>query len=162
MKRNLFGMSIVAMVGIVSIFCSCGNKGSLSQTQAVADSVVVESLGIDTVAAKEFIESMYKDLYEPFKLYDERRYEKTLLSKYFTKEAMQKFYVESDYEERDFFYCTDFLVNGSISGTASPDYGDEVVFRTIKPESDDWFLVTNIWDVIQTPVKVHLKVKSAD
>ena len=77
MKRNLFGMSIVAMVGIVSIFCSCGNKGSLSQTQAVADSVVVESLGIDTVAAKEFIESMYKDLYEPFKLYDERRYEKS-------------------------------------------------------------------------------------
>jgi hypothetical protein len=162
MKRYLFGMPIVAMVVMVSVICSCGNKVNVNQVVDAADSVAVESTGIDTVAAKEFIESMYKDLYEPFELYDERRYEKTLLSKYFTKEAMQKFYVESDYEERDFFYCTDFLVNGSISGTASPDYGDEVVFRTIKPESDDWFLVTNIWDVIQTPVKVHLKVKSAD
>lgn len=126
------------------------------------DSVAVESTGTAPDVAKEFIESMYKDLYEPFELYDERRYEKTLLSKYFTKEAMQKFYVESDYEEGDFFYCTDFLVNGSISGTASPDYGDKVVSRTIEPEDNDWFLVTNIWDVIKKPVKVHLQVKSFD
>lgn len=162
MKRFLFGMPIVAMVVMMNIFCSCGSRANVNQDQTATDSVVVESTGIDPVAAKEFIERMYIDLYEPFKLYDERRYEKMLLSKYFTKEAMQEFYVESDYEEGDFFYCTDFLVNGSISGAASPDYGDKVVSRTIEPEDNDWFLVTNIWDVIKDPVKVRLQVKSVD
>lgn len=110
-------------------------------------------------AATDFIESMYKDFYEPYNL---ERSDKKLLSKYFTAEAMQKFYVESDYEDGEFFYCTDFLVNGDISGNASPDYGDKVISRTIEPENDGWFLVTNIWDVIQEPVKVHLQVKSID
>lgn len=120
---------------------------------------VVDSTGIAPDAAKGFIESMYKNFYDP---YNNERTDKKLLSKYFTEEAMQKFYVESDYDEGAFFYCTDFLVNGSISGAASPDYGDKVVSRTIKPESDDWFLVTNIWDVIKEPVKVRMQVKLID
>ena len=171
-KKSKRGIWIIVAILLLCAIAGAGyyffDKSSGNDSYvAASDTIAVDdsSAEYDTIAAKEFIESMYKDLYEPFELYDKRRYEKTLLSKYFTKEAMQKFYVESDYEEGDlgdFFYCTDFLVNGSISGSASPDYGYEVVSRTIKPESDDWFLVTNIWDVIQTPVKVHLKVKSAD
>ena len=112
---------------------------------------------------KEFLESMYKDFYEPW---NKEREEKAYLSKYFTKEAMRIFYVMSDYREVDeapfYYYCTDFLVYGEISGNALPDYGDRVVYRTIEPENDGWFIVTNIWDVIKDPVIVHLQVKSVD
>jgi len=45
MKKRLFGMPIVAMVVVVSIFCSCGNKGNAGQDQTTTDSVVVESTG---------------------------------------------------------------------------------------------------------------------
>ena len=71
--------------------------------------------------------------------------------------------MECPYEggEGDFSFVVDFFRDGSLS-YERPDYGDKVVSRTIEPEDNDWFLVTNIWDVIQTPVKVHLKVKSAD
>ena len=123
------------------------------------DTITKPQEDVASTTATDFIESMYKDFYEPNNL---ERSDKKLLSKYFTEEAMQKFYVESDYEDGGFFYCTDFLVNGAISGNASPDYGDKVVSRTIEPENDGWFLVTNIWDVIQEPVKVRLQVKSID
>ena len=162
MKRMLYGMPKVVMVVMVSIFCSCGNQVSANQSQTTTDCVVEESTEadrIDPTAAKEFLESMYKTFYEPYNM--DRNGEK-LLCKYFVAEAMQKFYVESDYEEGDFFYCTDFLINGSISGDAAPDYGDKVVSRTIEPEKEGWFLVTNIWDVIKDPVIVHLQVKYVD
>lgn len=44
MKRYLFGMPVVAMVIMVSMFCSCGNKGNTSQVQTTTDSVAVESI----------------------------------------------------------------------------------------------------------------------
>lgn len=109
----------------------------------------------DTFAAKAFIENMYKDLFEPWNL---DRFEETTLSKYFTAEAMKKFYYESGYVDDLFLYSTDFLINGDI-GDANPDYGDKIISRTIEPMNDGWFLVTNIWDVIQEPVKVYLQVK---
>jgi TPR repeat protein len=111
------------------------------------------------VNENEFIKSMYKDFFDPW---NSKRAEGAYLSKYFTKEAMRKFYVESDYGEGDFFYCTDFLINGSISGGDSPDYGNKVVYRTIEPEENGWYLVTNIWDVIKDPVIVRLQVKSVN
>lgn len=147
------------MIVMMSVVCSCINGSNKNQAQTTTDSSIIEeSTGVDVSAAKQFLVSMYKELYEP---YNKDRTEKHVLSKYFTEEAMQKFYVESAYdgEEGCFFYCTDFLIDGSISGDASPDYGDKVVSRTIEHESDDWFLVTNIWDVIKDPVKVHLQVK---
>lgn len=116
----------------------------------------------DSKDAKVFLEGMYKDFYEPGTI---NRLEEAYLSKYFTKDVMRKFYVEDSYaeaEEGTFLYYTDFLIHGVITGGASPDYGDKVVSRAIEPESDGWFLVTNIWDVIQKPVRVHLKVKSVD
>lgn len=110
----------------------------------------------DSKDAKVFIEGMYKDLFEPW---NPNRFDETILSKYFTAEAMNKFCLESDDEEGVFSYYIDFLVDGSLGGA---DYGEKVVSRSIEPESDGWFLVTNIWDVIQKPVRVHLQVKSVD
>ncbi len=159
MKKNLFSMPIVATVVMVNVFCSSGNKGNAGQDQTGTDSVAVKTTEFDQVAAKAFLENMYKDFFEPW---NEDREDKVYLSKFFTSEAMRKFYVESDYEEGEFFYCTDFLVHGDLSGSASPDYGNKVVSRTIEPESDGWFLVTNIWDVIKEPVKVRLQVKNVN
>lgn len=159
MKKNLFSMPIVATVVMVNVFCSSGNKGNAGQDQTGTDSVAVKSTEFDPVAAKGFLENMYKDFFEPW---NKDREDKAYLSKFFTSEAMSKFYVESDYEEGEFFYCTDFLVHGDISGSASPDYGNKVVSRTIVADSDGWFLVTNIWDVIKEPVKVRLQVKNVN
>ena len=44
MKRYLYGMPIVAMVVMMSIFCSCGNNGNTGQVQTTTDSVAVESI----------------------------------------------------------------------------------------------------------------------
>jgi len=37
-----------------------------------------------------------------------------------------------------------------------------VVTRTIENKGNGWYEVTNIWDVIKTPVKVRLKVDNTD
>ena len=160
MKRFINEMPIVAMVVMVSVICSCGNKGNVNQVVDAADSVAVESTGIDTVAAKGFIESMYKDFFEN-KNFDTENISN--LQKYLSPSVVERIKMECPYEggEGDFSYVVDFFCDGALS-YERPDYGGKVVSRTIEPEDNDWFLVTNIWDVIQTPVKVHLKVKSAD
>ena len=150
---------LFALVGGGVYYYTQGGLTNTSEDIQLDDSTNVAENDPNTSAMVDFIKGIYKDFYEPYNI---ERSEKKLLSKYFTEEAMQKFYVESDYDEGDFFYCTDFLVNGLISGNAEPDYGDKVVSRTIEPEDNDWFLVTNIWDVINKPVKVHLQVKSVD
>ena len=159
MKKYLFGMPIVALVVIVSLFFSCGNKGNTKPDQTTTDSVAVESTETDPTAAKGFLENMYKDFFEPW---NNQRENEAYLSKYFTKQAMDKFYVESDYNEGEYFYCTDFLIHGLIAGGDTPDYGDKIVSRTIEPNDDGWFLVTNIWNAIKDPIKVRLKVKLVD
>lgn len=108
---------------------------------------------------KEFLNSLYNDFYEQG---NTDRFDEAVLSKYFTKGAMRKFYVEDSYEEGHYFYCTDFLTHGTISGGPDPDYGDKIVYRLIVTENDGWFKVTNIWDVIKEPVIVHLQVKTID
>jgi len=102
---------------------------------------------------------LYNDFYEQG---NSDRFDEAVLSKYFTKGAMRKFYVEDSYEEGHYFYCTDFLTHGTISGGPDPDYGDKIVYRLIVTENDGWFKVTNIWDVIKEPVIVHLQVKTID
>jgi hypothetical protein len=102
---------------------------------------------------------MYEEFYEPYNI---DRSGKELLSKYFSESTMSKFYVESDYSAGEFFYCIDFLIDGHIGGGDSPDYGDKVVTRTIENKGNGWYEVTNIWDVIKTPVKVRLKVDNTD
>ena len=48
MKKYLFGMPIVAMVVMVSMFFSCGNNGNANQAETDPDSVTVESAGMTT------------------------------------------------------------------------------------------------------------------
>ena len=105
--------------------------------------------------AEDFLKKMYEEFYESS---NTDRFDKEVLSKYFTEGVMSKFYVESDYSALDFFYSTDFLIDGCVSGGALPDYGNKVVTRTIEDKGDGWYEVTNIWDVIKRPVKVRLKV----
>lgn len=149
------GIVVLALIIGFFVLNNSNNEPKKQQIKAV-DSVMTDSNTADSKDAKVFLEGMYKDLYEPW---NTNRFDETTLSKYFTAEAMKKFYVESDYEEGEFSYSTDFLVNGSLR---EPDYGDKVVSRSIEPESDGWFLVTNTWDVVKEPVRVHLKVKSVD
>lgn len=136
------------IIGAILLLCVVFGTGLYCFSRIGSDS--------DSKDAKLFIEGMYKDFYEPW---NTNRFDGTTLRKYFTSEAMKRFYVESDYEQGAFSYSTDFLVNSSLG---EADFGDKVVSRTIEPEKDGWFLVTNIWDVIQKPVRVHLKVKPVD
>lgn len=153
-NKWLLILGIILILGILggAGYYFMSNKGNGSvETDSIAE--IGDSVELTTSAdAKEFLERMYKDKQEV----------EVFLNKYFTKEAMQKLYVESDYDEDYHFYCTSFLTNGAITGGDTPDYGNKVVSRTIEPEGDDWYLVTNIWDVIETPVIIHLQVKSVD
>ena len=108
--------------------------------------------------AKEFVESMYKDFFEN-KEFDTENISDLL--KYLSPSIAEKLKIECPYDggEGDSSYVICFFRDGSLS-YERPDYGNKVVSRTIEPEKDDWFLVTNIWDVIERPVKVHLQVKS--
>ena len=157
-KKWIFIIVAVLLLGILGgggyYIMSNRNESPIiiQETDSIAE---IDSIEPTTSAtAKEFLERMYQDYY--------KQEEEVFLNKYFTKEAMQKLYVESDYDEDYHFYCTSFLTNGAITGGDTPDYGNKVVSRTIEPEGDDWYLVTNIWDVIKKPVKIHLQVKSVD
>ena len=133
-------------------------NGAMTPIEKDVDSIAeVEASGSESSPKLNFIKNMYNNFYEP---YNAKRFDEKTLSKYFTKKAMTKFYVEDEYSEGEFYYDTDFLLTGVIGGKG--DYGDKVISRTIVPEREDWFLVTNIWDVVQTPLKVHLQVELID
>lgn len=133
-------------------------NGAMTPIEEDVDSIAeVETSGSESSPKLNFIKNMYKNFYEP---YNAKRFDEKTLSKYFTKKAMTKFYVEDEYSEGELYYDTDFLLTGVIGGKG--DYGDKVISRTIVPEREDWFLVTNIWDVVQTPLKVHLQVELID
>ena len=130
----------------------------------VVTNVDVDTLHVDTLSMEvdkmedndgqiAFIEKLYDDFYS--------MEQEVFLKKYFTPSAMKKIYVENSYEEGSFLYATDFLVGGKISDM-QPDWGNKVTKRTIEHFEDDWFVVTNIWDVIDKPVKVFLEVKKVD
>ena len=134
---------------------------SNSQIAEVTDS---DSIAItDEIAvgdAKEFVESMYKDFFEN-KDFDTENISDLL--KYLSPSIAEKLKIECPYDggEGDFSYVICFFRDGALS-YERPDYGDKVVSRTIEPEKDGWFMVTNIWDIIKKPVKVYLQVKKVD
>ena len=127
------------------------------------DSTIIEgvdSTSIASDAAKEFIESMYKDFFEN-KNFDTENISN--LHKYLSPSVAKKLRIECPYDggEGTFSYIVDFFHDGALS-YERPDYGDKVVSRTIESENDDWFLVTSNWDVIKEPVKVRMQVKLID
>ena len=131
-----------------------GDIDSVSVINEIEKEDINEEVEDEIINAEDLLKKMYEEFFEP---YNTNRFEKDLLSKYFSEGVLSKFYVE-DYYSGKYFYCTDFLVNGCISGGGEPDYGNKVVKRTIENKGDGWYEVTNLWDVIKTPVKVRLKV----
>jgi len=163
----VIGLFLLGAIG-AGIFFYSGNNMELSEdgnasvetVQTVSNSVTAKSTEADPVAAKEFIESMYKDFFEN-KNFDTEKL--TNLHKYLSPSVTEELKMECPYDggEGDSSYIVDFFCDGTLN-YERPDYGDKVVSRTIEKKNDGWFLVTNIWDVIKEPVKVRLQVKSVN
>lgn len=99
-------LGILGSGGYLFLSNKDGKHTFVQETDSIAE--IDDSVEPSTsAAAKEFLERMYKDYY---KLEDKDAF----INKYFTKDAMQKFYVENDYDDGSFFYCTSFLTNGCV------------------------------------------------
>ena len=132
--------------------------GGSNQMAETPDTVSIE---IDDSSTRvEFIEAMYKDFFENND-FDNQNINS--LHKYLSSSVAEKLKMECPYDgcEGEFSYVVDFFCDGSLS-YERPDYGDKVVKRDIHSIDHEWFEVSNVWDVIQTPVKVRLQVKPVD
>lgn len=159
----IIAVILLAIIGGGAYFATNGGLGSKAMAEAVdSDSIAVVDNEDDLEYSKiiSFVEGMYKDFFENRNFDTENV---SNLHKYLSSSVTEKLKMECPYDggEGDFSYVIDFFRDGSLS-YERPDYGDKVVSRTIEPEDNDWCLVTNIWDVIQKPIKVHLKVKKVD
>lgn len=108
-----------------------------------------------------FIKRMYKDFF------DNRDFDTENLSnlrKYLTSELAEQIHIECPYDgcdESDSSYIVDLFKDGSLS-YERPDPGYRVVTRSIKPLKYDWFEITNVWDVIEDPIIVGLKIQNTE
>lgn len=107
-----------------------------------------------------FIKRMYKDFF------DNRDFDTQNLSnlrKYLSSEIAERLHDECPYDgcEGEMRYIVDFFVDGNPS-FESPDYGDRVVTRSIKPLKYDWFEITNVWDEKEEPVTIGLKIQNTE
>ena len=108
-----------------------------------------------------FVKRMYKDFF------DNKSFDKENLSnlqQYLSSEVIRQIpvaYPFDESEDSDSSYVVDFLIDGSLSAER-PDPGDRVVSRSIKPMKNDWFVVTNNWDIIDRPITVGLKVQNTN
>lgn len=106
-----------------------------------------------------FIKKMYKDFFENSSFDIENLSE---LRKYLSLDVAMRINMECPYDgcdDDDSRYVVEFLKDGSLT-YERPDPGNRVVTRSIKPLKCDWFEVTNIWDVIEEPIKIGLKVQN--
>jgi len=124
-----------------------------SESKKVEDYIVYQ----DKIA---FIKSMYRDFFENRSFDNENLSD---LMRYLTSGVAERIHAECPYDgcEGEKRYVTEFFVDGTLS-YVRPDYGYNVVLRSVKFLQDDWFEITNIWDIIETPVKVWLKVQNTD
>ena len=108
-----------------------------------------------------FIKRMYKDFF------DNRDFDTENLSnlrKYLSSEVAQRLHVECPYDncdESDSSYIVDLFADGGLS-YERPCPGYRVVTRSIKPLKYDWFEITNVWDVIEDPIIVGLKIQNTE
>ncbi len=122
--------------------------------QAMADGCL--ELEIEEKTA--FIKEMYEDFFENRNFNSENA---DNLRKYLSDKVMKRIYLEDPYGEDEKYYVVDCFRDGSLS-VERPDYGDKVIKREIHTEDGEWFEVKNIWDVIDTPVIVRLKIDYDD
>lgn len=111
---------------------------------------------VENDSKSEFISEMYSDFFvnKDFSTEDVGN-----LRKYLSENVIEKILIECPYDgsEGEKSYVVECFVDGSLT-YERPDYGDRVVKRDIKKVDDEWYEVTNIWDVIDEPVKISLKV----
>ena len=100
MKKFLFGMPVVAMVIMVSMFCSCGNKGNTSQVQTTTDSVAVESTDMSEESAINSVDGIKARLDEilskGMSMSDEEA-----VKKYFSKDYQETFFKVEEYDKKN-------------------------------------------------------------
>lgn len=132
--------------------------------QDVMPDVKLEKLETGTLNNNQekvlFIKRMYKDFFEN-SFFNEEKLSDIL--QYLTSDIAERLHDECPYDgcEGEKRYVLEFFVNGNRY-YVSPDYGYRVVTRSIKYVKDDWFEITNTWDMIETPVKIRLKVQDTD
>ena len=105
---------------------------------------------------KEFIKEMYEDFFENMNFNTENL---ANLEKYLSSNVAERILIQCPYDggENDKSYIIDCFRDGALT-YERPDYGDKVVKREINNIDDDWFEVTNYWDVVKEPVKVRIKI----
>ena len=100
MKRYLYGMPIVAMVVMVSVFGSCGNNGNTGQTQASTDSATVESadmFGESAINSADGIKARLNEiLSKGMSMSDEEA-----VKKYFSKDYQETFFKVEEYDKKN-------------------------------------------------------------
>ncbi len=106
-----------------------------------------------------FIKRMYKDFFDNNSFDTEKLSD---LRQYLTQSVAEQIRMQCPYDgcdETDSSYVVCLFVDGSLS-YERPDPGYRVVTRSIKPLKYNWFEVTNIWDVVEDPIIVGLKVQN--
>lgn len=131
---------------------------------------VVPALKLNAKTAEEsyslqdkiaFIKSMYKDFFENSSFDTENLSD---LRKYLSSDVAKQIHMVCPYDvcdEKDSSYVVRLFIDGSPT-YERPDPGDRVVTRSIRPLKNDWFEITNIWDVIETPIKVGVKLQNTN
>lgn len=179
---------LLALIGGILYFTMQKKSASIDGGNAIIDTTVVDTSMVDTAAVDTafcestssidsctisdeideeeinrrlaFLKSVYAELF-PSERQNNNLYNPSFLQRFFTASAMKKFYLESDYTEGDYSYCTDFMIDGNIA-FMRPDYGYKVVQREIDYKGNGWMLVTNHWDVVDEPAKIHIKVEKVE
>ena len=156
----LLGVLLVGIIGGGYYLMSQKSDTSNSENNDVTMTTSPDDESALPTDPKEFIKSMYNDFFEN-RNFDTQNI--SYLHKYLSPSVVKEIKMECPYDggEGDFSYIVEFFCDGSLS-YERPDYGDKVVYRTIEAEGDEWYKVTNIWDVIKDPAIVHLQVKSVD
>lgn len=129
----------------------------------VISDVKQEEIGEENISHQDkiaFIKHMYMDFFENESFNCEKLSD---LLKYLTPEVANQIHIECPYDgyEGDSSYVVNMFIDGSPTYERS-DPGTRVVVRTIKPLENDWYVVSNIWDVVETPINIGLKVQVTD
>lgn len=184
-KKWALIIGIVLLLAIIGgggyYFISNQEKGALvvQETDSIAenaDSVMTtdeEAEAMNALAAnnnsmeemmieerKTFIKEMYEDFFENHNFNIESR---ANLQKYLSNNVLDRIHIASPYDGDDGekSYIVDCFRDGSLS-FERPDYGSKVIKREINSIDYEWYEIVNIWDVINDPVKVRIKIGTDD
>ena len=108
-----------------------------------------------------FIKQMYKDFFHNKSFNTENP---SYLRQYLSSDVIKQIHMDCPYDgsdERDSSYVVYLFIDGSPN-YERPDPGNRVASRSIKPMKDDWFEVTNNWDMAGRPIIICLKVQNTN